>query len=348
MKKKLCLALVLSLVLVAVFTGCSGSGAGSGGDGDKDASAGGEKGEYLIRVAHVLPADHATNMTAENVFKKEVEENSGGRIKVEIYPNSQLGGDRQTIEALNLGTLEMCIPGGTVLSGFIDDFMVLDLPFLFKSREEAFKTFDGPVGDELNKQLEDIGIVNLGYGENGYRHVTNNRGPVTSPENLKGLKIRTMENPIHMAAFKAFGANPTPISFNELFTALQQKTVDAEENPIAIIYTSKLYEVQKYLSLTGHVYTQCPYLISKSFFDSLPEDLQKVVRDAAKDTVTAQRQMCVDQEKEYLGELKENGMIINELTDEQKQAFIDAAKPVYDDYVKQYGSQLLDEIRGQF
>ena len=341
MKKKLCIALALVLLLAAVFTGCGGNGGGSG-EGD------GEKGEWLIRVAHVLPADHATNVTAEEVFKKEVEEKSGGRIKVEVYPNGQLGGDRQTIEALNLGTVEMCIPGGTVLSGFVEDFMVLDLPFLFKSKEEAFRTFDGPVGDELNKKLEAIGIVNLGYGENGYRHVTNNRGPVTSPADLKGLKIRTMENPIHMAAFKAFGANPTPISFNELFTALQQKTVDAQENPIPIIYTSKLYEVQKYLSLTGHVYTQCPYLISKSFFDSLPEDLQEVVRQAAKDTVTVQREMCATQEAEYIDSLKEKGMAINELTDQQKQSFVDAAKPVYDDYVKQYGSELLDEIRAQF
>src|SRR5690606_33452452 len=131
-----------------------------------------------------------------------------------------------------------------------EDFMVFDLPFLFSSKEEAFAAFDGEVGDILNSKLEEIGIVNLGYGENGYRHVTNNKKPIRLPEDLKGVKIRTMENPIHMAAFQAFGANPTPISFNELFTALQQGTVDAQENPVAIIFTSKFSEVQKYLSLT--------------------------------------------------------------------------------------------------
>ncbi len=343
MKKKLSLVLVLAMVMTVFLAGCGG-----GGDAEKKGGDGGSgKAEYTIRVAHVLAADHATNVTAEEVFKKEVEEKSNGRIKVEVYPNGQLGGDRQTIEALNLGTLEMCIPGGTVLSGFVDDFEVLDLPFLFKSKEDAFKVFDGKVGDELNKKLEDIGIVNLGYGENGYRHVTNNKGPITKPEDLKGVKIRTMENPIHMAAFKAFGANPTPISFNELFTALQQGTVDAQENPIPIIYTSKLYEVQKYLTLTGHVYTNCPYLISKTFYDGLPEDLQQVVREAAADCITAQRKMCNDQEQEYLEELKASGMEINELTDEQKQAFVDAAQSVYDDFEKTHDPALLEEIQAE-
>lgn len=348
MKKKLSLVLAMAVLILSVTAGCGGGGSGSGGDSGDSGNSG--QPEYTIRVAHVLATDHATNITAEEVFKKEVEEKSGGRIKVEVYPNGQLGGDRQTIEALQLGTLEMCIPGGTVLSGFVEDFMVLDLPFLFPSKDAAFKVFDGEVGDELNKKLDGIGIVNLGYGENGYRHVTNNKGPVTSPADLKGVKIRTMENPIHMATFKAFGANPTPISFNELFTALQQKTIDAQENPIPIIFTSKLYEVQKYLTLTGHVYTQCPYLISKSFFETLPEDLQKVVRDAAADCIKEQRIQCNNQEQEYVQSLKDNGMEINELTGEQRQAFVDAVQPVYDDYVKQYGGDMLtkiqDEIKG--
>jgi len=343
MKRKLSLLLVIIMVATMILAGC----------GQKDSTAApsttgtdtGNKDQYLIRVAHVLQADHQTNVTLEQVFKKEVEEKSGGRIKVEIYPNGQLGGDRQTIESLTLGTLEMAVPGGTVLSGFVEDFMVFDLPFLFKTKEDAFKAFDGEVGDKLNEKLEEKGIVNLGFGENGYRHITNNTKPITTPADLKGMKIRTMENPIHMAAFKAFGANPTPISFNELFAALQQKTVDAQENPIAIISSAKLYEVQKYLSLTGHVYTNCPYLISKSFLESLPEDLQKVVKDAAKDTIVAQRKALGEQEAKTLEDLKSKGVVVNELTAEQKQEFVDAAQSVYDDYVAKYGSELLDMIR---
>ncbi len=347
MKRKLSLLITIIMIATMILSGCGDKDtkntAGTTGTADTTDTA--NKEEYLIRVAHVLPEEHATHITLKEVFKKEVEEKSGGRIKVELYPNGQLGGDRQTIEALNLGTLEMCVPGGTVLSGFVEDFMVLDLPFLFKTKEDAFKIFDGEVGDSLNAKLEEIGIVNLGYGENGYRHVTNNSKPIMTPADLSGVKIRTMENPIHMASFKAFGANPTPISFNELFTALQQKTVDAQENPVAIIYTAKLYEVQKYLSLTGHVYTNCPYLISKSFLDSLPEDLQKIVRDAATNTVVEQRKMTNQQEQDLISKLKDNGMEINELTPEQKEEFVKAAESVYEDFISENGSELLDKIR---
>ena len=344
MKRKLSLLISIIMIVTLILSGCGGKDV-TGATGTTDTTKTSNKEEYLIRVAHVLPEEHATHVTLDQVFKKEVEEKSGGRIKVEIYPNGQLGADRQTIEALNLGTLEMCVPGGTVLSGFVEDFMVLDLPFLFKTKEDAFKVFDGEVGDTLNAKLEEIGIVNLGYGENGYRHVTNNIKPIMTPADLSGIKIRTMENPIHMASFKAFGANPTPISFNELFTALQQKTVDAQENPIAIIYTSKLYEVQKYLSLTGHVYTNCPYLISKTFLDSMPEDLQQIVKDAATDTIVEQRKMTNQQEKDLISKLEESGMIINELTPEQKEEFIKAAEPVYEDFIAKNGSELLDKIR---
>lgn len=343
MKRKLSLLMALVMIFTVILSGC-GQKEGTTAPAAGGTEAGG-KDQYLIRVAHVLQTDHQTHITLEQVFKKEVEEKSGGRIKVEIYPNGQLGGDRQTIEGLTLGTIEMCVPGGTVLSGFVEDFMVFDLPFLFKSKEDAFKAFDGELGNKLNAKLEEKGIVNLGYGENGYRHITNNAKPIYTPADLSGMKIRTMENPIHMAAFKSFGANPTPISFNELFTALQQKTVDAQENPIAIINSAKFYEVQKYLSLTGHVYTNCPYLISKSFLESLPQDLQKVVRDAAKDTITAQRKALGEQEAKTLEALKAKGMQINELTPEQKEQFVKAAQSVYDDYVAKYGSSLLDMIK---
>ncbi|HAS91026.1 MAG TPA: C4-dicarboxylate ABC transporter substrate-binding protein [Clostridiales bacterium] len=345
MKKILSLILVLVMITTVLMTGCTKTETPpSQSETEEPKPSETSKEEYVLRVAHVLQQDHPTNTTLEDVFKKEVEEKSGGRIKVEVYPNGQLGSDRATIEALPLGTLEMCVPGGTILSGFVEDFMVFDLPFLFSSKEEAFAAFDGEVGDILNSKLEEIGIVNLGYGENGYRHVTNDKKPIRLPEDLKGVKIRTMENPIHMAAFQAFGANPTPISFNELFTALQQGTVDAQENPVAIIFTSKFSEVQKYLSLTGHVYTNCPYLISKTFLESLPEDLQQVIREAAKNTLTVQRKLLGEKEAETLEILKSEGMEINELTSEEKQAFVDAAKSVYDDFRAKYGSELLDKI----
>lgn len=344
MKRKLSLFLVLIMIVTVLISGCEKAAPPTPAPGTDKPAEPAAKEEYIIRVAHVLQADHPTNTTLENVFKKEVEEKSGGRIKVEVYANGTLGDDRATTEALTLGTLEMCVPGGTILSGFVEDFMVFDLPFLFSSKEEAFKAFDGEVGDILNAKLEEKGIINLGFGENGYRHVTNNKKPITSPADLSGVKIRTMENPIHMAAFKSFGANPTPMSFNELFTALQQGTVDAQENPVAIIYTAKFYEVQKYLSLTGHVYTNCPYLISKEFLESMPADLQQIVRDAAKSTLTEQRKELGAKEKDTIEKLKAEGMQVNELTPEQKQLFVDAAKSVYTDFRAKYGNELLDKI----
>ncbi len=342
MKKTLSLLLTLVLATTLLLSGCVQKPTTNAPATNAPAA---EAKTYTLRVAHVLPTSHATHITLEQVFKKEVEEKSNGRIKVEIYPNAQLGGDRQTVEALNLGTLEMCVPAGSVLAGFDEKFMVLDLPFLFKTKEAAFKAFDGEFGTMLSEGLKSKNIINLGYGENGYRNITNNKAPITKPEDLKGLKIRTMENPVHISTFKAFGANPTPMAFGELFTALQQKTVDAQENPTAIIYTSKFYEVQKYLSLTGHVYANCPYLISKTFYESLPTDLQKVVSDAANLTVDEQRKMTGQQEKEFFITLKENGMQINELTSEQKELFIKAAETVYQEFEKKYGSDLVNAAK---
>ncbi|SHK18468.1 TRAP transporter substrate-binding protein [Paramaledivibacter caminithermalis] len=336
MRKHIVVLLSAVLMLALVLGGCGGNKAAESNNETTSNE------ELTIRVGHVLPETHATHISLAEVFKKEVEKNSKGKIKVELYPNAQLGGDRQEIEAVGLGTLEMCIPAGSVLAGFDENFMVFDLPFLFKSREAAFKALDSDFGKKIGEGLKSQNIVNLGFGENGFRNITNNVRPIHTPEDLKGIKIRTMENPIHMTTFRAFGANPTPMAFGELFTALQQKTVDAQENPVAIIYTSKFYEVQKYLTLSGHVYANCPYLINKDFYEGLSDDLRKVVDEAIKNTINRQRELTAKQEKEFITELKENGMEINELTSEEKDAFIKAAQPAYDEFVEKYGSELVD------
>lgn len=175
-----------------------------------------------MKVAYVVPETQSTHIAAEKYFKPYVEKHSKGQIIVELYPNGQLGGDRQAIEAVGLGTVQMTIPAVAVLSGFEPRFQVFDLPFLFNSKKEVYKALDGPLGSKLNAMLPPLGLKNLAYAENGFRMITNNRGPITKPADLAGLKIRTMENPIHMATFKALGANPTPMSFGELYTALQR------------------------------------------------------------------------------------------------------------------------------
>ncbi|MBL3592611.1 MAG: DctP family TRAP transporter solute-binding subunit [Synergistaceae bacterium] len=297
---------------------------------------------YTIKMAYVVPETQSTHIAAAEAFKPYVEEASEGRIKVELYPNGQLGGDRQAIEAVQLGTVHMTIPAAAVLSGFEPKFQVFDLPFVFKSKEAAYKALDGELGDRLSSLLIPLGMRNLAFAENGFRHVSNNKGPITKPEDLAGFKIRTMENPVHMATFKALGANPTPISFGELYTALQQKVVDAQENPIPLVYTSKFYEVQKYYSLTGHVYAATVVLVNDAFFASLPEDLQDILVEGAVRYRTYQRELSQKQDEEMIAKLREAGMEVNELTEEQKRAFIEKTLPVYDQFADEIGADLIE------
>ncbi|MDD7650442.1 DctP family TRAP transporter solute-binding subunit [Cloacibacillus porcorum] len=290
--------------------------------------------KYIVKIASVVPETQSQHIALRDFFKKYVEEKSGGRMVVEIYPNGQLGGERQAIESVQLGTIHMTVTALAVLSGFEPRFQVFDLPFLFKDKPSAYKALDGELGDKLNQLLPSLGIINLAFAENGFRHITNNRAPIHKPAELKGLKIRTMENPIHMASFRALGANPTPMSFGELYTALQQKTVDAQENPIPLIYTTKFYEVQKYATLTGHVYAATTFLCNDTWFNNLPKDLQKIVKDGAVLFRDEQRKLTEAQDKEMLALLKQSGMQINELTQAEKDDFIKATAPVYEEFSK--------------
>lgn len=331
----------LMVILVTLFSACGNSNKTSGDANTKSETTG----VKTIRISHVLQEDHPTNTTLLNYFKPMVEEKSGGKIKVEIYPNAQLGSDRQAIESVINGSIEMSVPGGPVVSGFYEPYMVYDLPFLFDSREAAYAALDGELKDKISEGLlkaQNIRI--LGIGENGFRHITTSKKPIKTPEDLKGLKIRTMECPVHLKTFEALGANPTPIAFNELFTALQQGTVDGQENPIAIIYTSKLYEVQKYLTLDGHYYVNCPYIINENFWNSLSDEEQKIVQEAIDETVKQQRSELEKQEKEYLDLIKKIGTEVIELTPEQRDKFIEKTKPVYDWFEKTYdnGKELID------
>lgn len=339
MVKRTALLLVVVMLLSVFAAGCGGQKQAPAPSAEKKDDA---QKTYTIKLAYVVAETQSTHIAARDVFKKYVEEKSDGRIKVELYPNGQLGGDRQAIEAVQLGTIQMTIPAAAVLSGFEPKFQVFDLPFLFKSKDAAYKALDGELGKKLSDMLIPLGLKNLVYGENGYRHTSNNKGPITKPEDLKGLKIRTMENPVHMATFKALGANPTPISFGELYTALQQKTVDAQENPIPLVFTSKFFEVQKYYSLTGHVYAATVVLINNDFFNSLPQDLQNIIIEGAEKYKDEQRKLSDQQDKEMLDGLSKAGMQINELTPEQKQAFIEATLPVYDQFKDELGADLIE------
>jgi len=300
-------------------------------------------GEYTIRAAFIGAESHGSYIALEK-FKKDVEEKTGGKVTVELYPNAQLGSDRQAIEGISIGTLEMAVVGGSSLLTLDDRMTIMDLPFIFKTREAAHKAYDEFLTEEFNKYLDRHDILILFSGELGYRHITNSRKSIQKPDDLKGLKIRTMENPLHVETFKLLGANPTPVAFSELYTALQQGTVDAQENPIGVIVTSKLYEVQKFTSLTGHIYTTAPFIVSKSYWNRLPADIRKAISDVAEETKPYQRDVIEKQNAEFLGELDKAGLKINDLSPADKQVFIDLCKPVYDAYIKKYGDGLVKEI----
>jgi C4-dicarboxylate-binding protein DctP len=327
--------LILLLMAVVMMAACGRPSTSSGSEGGDET--------YTIRIAHLVPEEQSSHVAAET-FKEKLEKESDGRIKVELYPNGQLyGSDREAIEAVQLGNIEMTIPAVAPLASFNEKFMVFDLPFLFNNNEAAYKALDGELGQELMKDLEENNIKGLVFGENGFRHMSNNKGPIDSPEDIEGQKFRTLENPLHTDTFKAFGANASPFAFGELYTALQQGTYDAMECPVSLYYTNKFYEVQDYLSLTGHVYAATALLMNNDFYNELPKDLQKLVTEASEEYREEQRSLAQKQDVEFLEKLKKSGMEVNELTDEQRDKFRDAASSVYDKYVDRIGQDLVDK-----
>lgn len=340
-KRRSVIGLALTMVLsLSILAGCRG---GSQAADSKQASSAssGSGGTINIRVGHVLAPTHPYTLGLQK-FADILKEKTSGKVKVEVFHSSQLGNERDMVEGLQLGTQEMALVSTAPLSSFTKEFFVFDLPFIFKDTASARKVVDGEIGTKLLKTLESQGITGLGYFENGFRSVTNNKGPINKPEDLKGLKIRTMENPIHMDSFKAMGASPTPMAFGELFTALQQGTIDGQENPLPIVDTSKFYEVQKYLSMTEHFYAPAPLLISKTFFDGLDDATKKAIQEAALEARDYERKLLDDANAKLGKELKDRGMQINT---PDKKAFIDAVQPVYQKYEKDITKELIQQVQ---
>ncbi|MEZ0482338.1 DctP family TRAP transporter solute-binding subunit [Planococcus sp. SSTMD024] len=333
--KKLTGLILLMLVLILAACGRPDSGGSSGEEG-------GDGETYTIRLAHLVPEEQSSHVAAVD-FKEKLESESDGRITVELYPNGQLyGSDREAIEAVQLGNIEMTIPAVAAMASFNEKFQVFDLPFLFNNNEAAYEALDGELGQELMADLESNGLKGLVFGENGFRHVSNNEGPIEKPEDMEGLKMRTLESPLHTDTFNAFGANASPFAFGELYTALQQGTYDAMDCPISLYYTNKFYEVQDYLTLTGHVYAATSLLMNDDFYNSLPEDLQELLMEASEEFRDQQRELAQQQDAEFMEQLEAEGMQINDLTDEQRDAFREAAAPVYEKYEGQIGADLID------
>lgn len=294
-----------------------------------------------LKVGHVLAPTHPYQLGLEK-FSQLVDEKTGGAVKVDVFHSSQLGNEREMIEGLQLGTLDMTVVSTAPLSGFSSQFLVFDLPYIFKTPKGAHSTVDGPVGEEILKTLEKKGIIGLAYWENGFRHVSNSRQELKQPSDAQGLKIRTMENKIHMASFKVIDADPTPMAFGELFTALQQKTVDAQENPVPVFYTSNFFEVQEYLSLTGHFYAASPFLVSKAVWKKLPAEHQQAIREAAEQARDYERDLIAKMDKELVADLVSKGVTVTEV---DKNEWAEAMSPVYKEYEKKIGKETIEEVR---
>ncbi len=297
--------------------------------------------KFNLKVGHVLAPTHPYQLGLEK-FCQLVGEKTGGEVKVEAFHSSQLGNEREMIEGLQLGVLDMTLVSTAPLAGFSNKFLVFDLPYIFKTREAAYATVDGPVGTEIMDTLKAKGIIGLAYWENGFRHASNSKLELVHPADVKGLKIRTMENKIHMASFRAIGADPTPMAFGELFTALQQKTVDAQENPLPVFFTSNFFEVQNYLSLTGHFYAASPLLMSKVVWETLPAEYQKAIQEAAVEARDFERGMIQQMDTDLVKELKAKGVTITEV---DKNEWAAAMAPVYKDFEAEIGADTIEKVR---
>jgi tripartite ATP-independent transporter DctP family solute receptor len=293
----------------------------------------------VIRLGHIGYPDSPYDLGAKK-FKELLEARLPGRVEVRVFGSAQLGEDKEMLEGLRLGTLEMHVPS-SVLHSVEPMFGLFDLPFLIQDRKQVERIAEGPLGEKLAQSLQDDDLVLLGFWENGFRMITNNVRPVAKPEDLRGIKLRTPKDPERMKMFAAFGASPTSMSFGEVFSALKQGVIDGQENPLSQIVPGRFYEVQRYLSLSRHVYSPAYPVMARSYFEGLEEDLQAAILDAAKEVGRFHRELG-EREDERYRELLEERM---EVTEIDVAAFAAAAEPLYREYEEKFGVEIVETVR---
>jgi len=295
----------------------------------------------IIKLSHVVNEKDSFHMSALK-FKEIVEEKTAGNIKIEIHPNAELGDERTLLEGMQMGTIEMGVITNGPIANFLPEIAVFEMPFLFGTPEEAYAVLDGPIGQKILKNLEKVKLHGLAYSERGFRNLTNSVRPVKTASDVNGLKIRLMENPLYVDTFKALGANAVPMAWTECLTALSQKTIDGQENPVVVIYSFKLYESQKYMTLDRHTYAPATIVTSLKVWDSLSPEEQKIFSEAAKEAGDTAREYNNDNEAAQLKVIKENGMEVIDNPD--LDSFREAVKPVYEKYGPKFKG-VLEEIQ---
>jgi tripartite ATP-independent transporter DctP family solute receptor len=297
--------------------------------------------ERVIRWGHLVDTGNPINLGVVR-FAELVEKKSGGKMKIREFGSSQLGNEMQQQSAVRGGTQEIFTGSLTSLTGLVKEFGILDLPFSFNSVPQANAVLDGPFGELLLKRLAEKDIVGLAYWDlGGFRSVTNSKRPVTKLEDLSGLKLRVIGNPVYIETFKALGANPVPLNFAEVYQALESRAIDGQENPVSVIRSSKFYEVQKYLSLTNHTYTINLVQVSKRFWDTLSPAEQRILREAAAESLPYQRKAGADQATSAIAELRSKGMLVNEIPPAEIERMRQATKPVADKFLPQYDPEVV-------
>ncbi len=299
--------------------------------------------ERTIKFTNGVNEDHPVGLGVKRM-QEVLNAKTGGKIKINAFWGGSAGGDLPATQALRAGTQEMVCTSSSPLVGSVTELGAFDLPFLFANEKEADAVLDGPAGAYFNKKLEDAGLINLAYWENGFRNLTNSKRPVAKAEDFDGVKVRVMQNNIFLDTFKTLGSNAVPMAFGEVFTALETKTIDGQENPFVTIETSKLNEVQKYLSVTRHAYTPFLVLYSKKLFDQLNAQEQAVLREAAMEGQKVQRAANRTLNEQSLANLKVKGMMVNEVTSAEQLRMFQKVRPVYDRNIPTIGGEAVNMV----
>ncbi len=296
----------------------------------------------VLRMSHGNPENDTVHKAALKMADL-VRERTSGAIEIKVFANGALASDNAVVSSVRGGTVDIGWTGNPFFTGIAPKLNVLDLPFIFRDRAHVAKVMDGPIGESLRAELLGSNLVVMSTWEIGWRNITNKRRAINSPDDVKGLKIRTTPNPAHIKAFQLLGASPTPMAFTELYTALEMGAVDGQENPVTLILNARFYEVQKYLSLTQHAFTTAPLVMNKAKFDSMPPNVQKALLDSARESGLLQRKMNVETEASSVVELKKSGMQVVEQIDREPFRKI-VFEEVKKDFITKYGPELPDKI----
>lgn len=326
--------LALTLLATGLLAGCSKS------DPAKTNPA--AKGPVTLKLGHVSAPAHPYHIEAMAVAK-EVAEKTKGAVQIQVFPSSQLGQQRELNEGLKLGTVDIVFTSSAVLAQFAPKVQVIDLPYIFRDRQHAYTVFDGPLAAEIFKGVEGVGVF-VTVWENGVRHFVNNVRPIKTPSDMKGMKLRVMENKVYIEMTKLLGANPTPMAYGELYTALQQKTVDGADGPIGNMHTERFYEVLKYMTLDAHSYSPSIVLVSNNLVKKVGEENAKIIMDTFKKHTKNQRELSIKEDDDKLKLLKAAGMEVYVPTEAEKKQFMTTVRPVWDQFAKVVGQSLIDKI----